>query len=165
MPIDTVAKLWLWNGYISEEFFYSMWSKGSLDNFLYIYFIVLSRYFKLFISNLSSRYIITLMGLFSMYTGLIYNDVFSKAFNLFGSSWHVPLDDETLRGNKEIMLDPKEPNQYEGTPYPIGVDPIWQLSTNKINFLNSYKMKISIIFGIIHMMFGIILSLWNHRYH
>ncbi|XP_018023918.1 V-type proton ATPase 116 kDa subunit a 1 isoform X3 [Hyalella azteca] len=110
------------------------------------------------------RYIILLMGTFSMYTGIIYNDVFSKSLNLFGSSWHVPFNESTIRDNREIMLDPKQPDQYEGTPYPIGLDPLWQLAANKINFLNSYKMKISIIFGIVHMMFGIILSLWNHRF-
>ncbi|KAL7645121.1 UNVERIFIED_CONTAM: hypothetical protein RMT77_003499 [Armadillidium vulgare] len=110
------------------------------------------------------RYIILLMGLFSMYTGLIYNDIFSKALNIFGSSWHVSLTDEQLSHEKEFMLDPTNDKQYEGAPYPFGLDPMWQISTNKINFFNSYKMKISITFGIIHMLFGVALSLWNNRF-
>ena len=39
---------------------------------------------------------------------------------------------------------------------------IWQLAVNKLTFTNSFKMKLSIVFGVAHMMFGVSLSLFNH---
>ncbi|KAH8381592.1 hypothetical protein KR093_008743 [Drosophila rubida] len=110
------------------------------------------------------RYIIFLMGVFSMYTGLIYNDIFSKSLNIFGSHWHMSYNKSTVWNNKLLQLNPST-NDYEGTPYPFGIDPIWQVANaNKIIFHNAYKMKISIIFGVCHMIFGVVMSWHNHTY-
>ncbi|XP_055907921.1 V-type proton ATPase 116 kDa subunit a 1-like isoform X2 [Eupeodes corollae] len=105
------------------------------------------------------RYIILLMGMFSLYTGFIYNDLFSKSMNVFGSVWKVHYNYSTVKDNPSLQLDPK--TFTEGV-YPVGMDPIWQLAENKIIFQNSYKMKLSIIFGVTHMLFAIFISMVNH---
>lgn len=99
-----------------------------------------------------------------MYTGLIYNDVFSKSLNIFGSKWKIPYQDtSTIMSNAELQLDPL--TSFTNTTYPFGMDPIWQVArSNKIIFHNGYKMKISIIFGVLHMIFGVVMSLRNYRY-
>lgn len=109
------------------------------------------------------RYIILLMGAFSMYTGLIYNDIFSKSLNIFGSNWQVTYNASTIMTNKDLTLDPRE--HFLNSSYPFGLDPIWQVArSNKIIFQNGYKMKISIIFGVCQMLFGVVMSLRNYRY-
>ncbi|XP_019361397.1 PREDICTED: V-type proton ATPase 116 kDa subunit a isoform X3 [Gavialis gangeticus] len=125
---------------------------------------------EMFSMIFSGRYIILLMGMFSTYTGLIYNDCFSKALNMFGSSWSVrPMftnanwTDDLLRNAPVLQLDPAVPGVFGG-PYPFGIDPIWNIASNKLTFLNSFKMKMSVILGVIQMLFGVMLSLLNHIY-
>ena len=69
------------------------------------------------------------MGLFSVYTGIIYNDVFSRSLNIFGSSWTIDgytIDDIT--GNAELTLSPYTHfARFNASPYPVGLDPVWQV--------------------------------------
>lgn len=48
--------------------------------------------------------------------------------------------------------------------YGWGIDPIWSKASNNIQFLNSYKMKLAVIIGVIHMMGGIVLKGVNALY-
>ncbi|XP_022069595.1 T cell immune regulator 1, ATPase H+ transporting V0 subunit a3b [Acanthochromis polyacanthus] len=114
------------------------------------------------------RYLILLMGLFSIYTGAIYNECFSRGLSTFNSAWHVgPMFEKNiwnasvLAGNQYLSMDPNQTGVFTG-PYPFGIDPVWGMANNKLTFLNSYKMKMSVIIGIIHMTFGVSLSLFNY---
>ncbi|CAI5790234.1 V-type proton ATPase 116 kDa subunit a isoform X1 [Podarcis lilfordi] len=125
---------------------------------------------EMFSTIFCGRYIILLMGSFSIYTGLIYNDCFSKSLNMFGSSWSVrPMflksnwTEDLLKEYPSLQLNPAIEGVFGGA-YPFGIDPIWNIATNKLTFLNSFKMKMSVILGIIHMLFGVSLSLLNHIY-
>jgi V-type H+-transporting ATPase subunit a len=71
------------------------------------------------------------MGLFSIYTGLIYNDIFSKTINIFGSKWRNVYNESTLLGNKDLEMDPEE--AYLETPYVFGIDPAWMVKKKKKN--------------------------------
>ena len=42
--------------------------------------------------------------------------------------------------------------------YPFGMDPAWKYAQNGLQYNNSLKMKMSVIFGVIQMSFGILLK-------
>ncbi|XP_063145093.1 V-type proton ATPase 116 kDa subunit a 3 isoform X1 [Candoia aspera] len=114
------------------------------------------------------RYLILLMGAFSVYTGFIYNECFSKAMTIFPSAWSVAAmannsdwSWEYITESLALNLDPNVTGVFNG-PYPFGIDPIWSLAVNHLTFLNSFKMKMSVILGIFHMSFGVFLGIFNH---
>lgn len=116
------------------------------------------------------RYLLLLMGLFSIYTGFIYNECFSRATTIFPSGWSVAAmanqsgwSDKYLSQHPMLTLNPNISGVFLG-PYPFGIDPIWSLATNHLSFLNSFKMKMSVILGVTHMAFGVFLSIFNHMH-
>ena len=99
---------------------------------------------ELFSMAFYGRYIMLMMGIFSMYTGLIYNDAFSKALNMFPSQWEWPSDFK----EGETISAHLNSNGYR---YPFGVDWGWHGTENDLLFSNSYKMKLSILMGWAHV--------------
>lgn len=110
------------------------------------------------------RYIIFLMGAFSIYTGFLYNDFFSKPVTLASSGWVATIDPQTALATGTDGLVQFHPDKNFTHAYVLGIDPIWPLAENKLTFINSFKMKLSVILGITHMGFGVILSSFNHRF-
>lgn len=108
------------------------------------------------------RYIILLMGIFSLYTGLIYNEFFGVAMNIFGSRWKFNASSNFACGI-DNCVDPSQSLPPKNI-YPIGFDPIWSQALNGLTFFNSYKMKLSIVLGVAQMVMGIFLSYLNARY-
>ncbi|KAL8496764.1 hypothetical protein ACS0TY_020441 [Phlomoides rotata] len=103
------------------------------------------------------RYVLLLMSLFSIYCGLIYNEFFSVPFHIFGNSAYR-CRDATCSDSRSVGLVKHQ------DAYPFGVDPSWRGSRTELPFLNSLKMKMSILFGVAQMNLGIILSYFNARY-
>lgn len=106
----------------------------------------------------SARYMIFAMGLFAVYAGFVYNDYFSLGLNIMKSNYVFTSEED---GDKATML-----STY-GDPsavYSFGVDPVWKISANELLFMNSMKMKMSVILGIFQMTFGIILRGINAYY-
>ncbi|ONK55895.1 uncharacterized protein A4U43_C10F2060 [Asparagus officinalis] len=103
------------------------------------------------------RYVIMMMAVFSIYTGFIYNEFFSVPFEIFGPSAYACRDascrDATTAGLIKVR-----------PAYPFGVDPKWYGSRSELPFLNSLKMKMSILIGVAQMNLGIFLSYYNAKF-
>jgi V-type H+-transporting ATPase subunit a len=117
---------------------------------------------EIFSMIFSGRYVILLMGAFSIFTGIIYNEMFAKPLSIFSTKNWVWEDLDTP--NEENMVTQRGDLSQFKKPYPVGMDPAWMDSENKLLFMNSYKMKMSVVIGVIHMIFGTIISVFNYTH-
>ena len=95
------------------------------------------------------KWLLLLMGIFSVYCGLIYNEFFSVPLILSSSCYEKEGDKITRKPD---------------CVYPFGTDWMWAQSSNETSFTNSFKMKFSIIIGVVQMLLGIILKGLNGFY-
>ena len=110
---------------------------------------------------LVSRYFWLMMGFFSMYHGLIYNEFFAISNDWFGSCYDV----NSYQPNAD---PPVEKIFYKDSDsdcvYAFGLDPSWSLSTNFLTYTNNIKEKLSVIIAYTHLNQGILLWALNCIY-
>ncbi|EEQ97491.1 conserved hypothetical protein, partial [Perkinsus marinus ATCC 50983] len=114
-----------------------------------------------------ARYLLLFMGLFAIYAGCMYNDLLGVGIHWFGTARYEDPAEYGHASNYEMK--PKAwfdtLNTGEGSgPYPFGIDPSWHGATNELLFMNSLKMKLSVLFGVFQMIFGVCIKFGNDAY-
>merc|ERR1719181_1054716 len=107
------------------------------------------------------------MGFFGVYAGFMYHDFFSVGLDVFGTRYQPVMRDSAADGDKQVAV--YEPtyditNSGGAGPYPFGLDPAWHGASNELSYLNSMKMKISVIIGVSQMIVGPFLRFSNALY-
>ena len=99
-----------------------------------------------------ARYLLLLMGFFSFFAGLIYNDFTSIPLKIFGDTCYTGLHGGEVTFKEDCI-------------YPVGIDPIWYMSKNELTYVNSLKMKLSVIFGVLQMSLGVFMKAFNSLHY
>eukprot|EP00940_MAST-03C_sp_MAST-3C-sp2_P000630 g630.t1 len=107
------------------------------------------------------RYMLLLMGFFAVYCGLVYNECFCLALNLFGSKYEKIDGNENISSMYVMKDDPDYKLMGPAPVYAFGIDPTWHVSENELTFINSFKMKTSVILGVAQMTMGIVVKFTN----
>jgi len=112
------------------------------------------------------RYLFFMMGFFSCYNGLLYNEWFAIPYPWFKSCYVT----DKLPTKAQNMVFPYVDFPYSEYPhglteafddtycvYPFGMDPTWFLDAGDILVVqDSMKMKMSVIIGVMHMSMGVV---------
>ena len=98
-----------------------------------------------------TRYFFLMCGFFAFFNGWIYDDFFATPLGIFGTCYENKMGD-----NGKMIAERKG-----DCVYPIGLDPKWYAATNELAFLNSFKMKMSVIIGVLQMILGLFLKGMN----
>jgi V-type H+-transporting ATPase subunit a len=123
---------------------------------------------------LEYRYLMLLMGFMSVYCGFIYNEWFAIPTQIFNSCYMKDIDgtmqSTRFQWNSTHTEDDTNVGEYvfernsHDCNYPMGIDPIWGITSNKLAFVNVIKMKVSVIMAIFHMSIGIVMKGTNSVY-
>mmetsp|Transcript_29664 Transcript_29664/g.39444 ORF Transcript_29664/g.39444 Transcript_29664/m.39444 type:complete len:222 (+) Transcript_29664:1273-1938(+) len=105
---------------------------------------------------LVSRYFWLMMGFFSVYMGLIYNEFFSISQDFFGTCYDL----KSASSGRVMPTD----GPRTTCVYPFGLDPTWKISVNNLTFQNNIKEKLSVIIAYTHLNLGILLNALNCVY-
>ena len=113
---------------------------------------------KSFLINfLPYRYFILLMSFFGIYCGFMYNDFLSIPIN-FPTCFTQKVNENFSNNTNGTNITFYELNKSSDCNYLFGIDPIWIGASNELTVINSLKMKLSVIFGFLQMILGIILK-------
>lgn len=163
---------------VTFPFFFGMMfgdmGHGSLFLLLGIYLTLFNNQVKGGFLNflLPFRYLLLLMGIMAVYCGFIYNEWFAIPTEIFSScydgenrmQWNATQKDDSDGDKTVITGDYVFLRKSFDCNYPMGQDPIWGLTSNKINLSNNIKMKLAVIMGVLHMTIGIIIKGTNTIY-
>merc|ERR1712048_204618 len=133
---------------------------GSLLLLAGVYLVNKGEQFKYTVPAIyNARFMVLSLGIFATFAGFMYNDLFSIGLQLFASGFDTP----------EGQYGPYVPNTDLTNsggpgPYPFGLDWAWAGASNELLFVNSLKMKLSVLFGVLQMDVGVLIR-WSNALH
>lgn len=113
-----------------------------------------------------ARYVILQMGFFAVFAGFMYNDLFGIiSLELFETRWDATADATSKLHSPIDSFDHRNLGVDNSVgPYPFGMDYSWHGKANELLEVNSLKMKLSVLMGVLQMTLGVFLK-WSNAVH